>query len=378
MRGRHAVIAGLAGLLIATSTAGAQSLPGLLPGLPSTSPPGSALGCGPSTYGTGGTPRPRVVNDPLRPAQWALDELRVDDAWATGGRGGGAVVAVVDTGVDLHHPDLAGRLLPGIDLWERRPGGAPDCPGPQDQSFHGTMVAGAIAATADNGIGIAGVAPAAKVLPVRVRDTVDRTDFSQVAAGIRWAIEHGADVIAVTGGVIVPVRPAPLLQEDVDAAVAEAWRRGVVVVATAGNNRAPWCQWPASSPHMVCAAANARGGALAGYSQLPLRLDAGLALRAPGGSRAGGCDHADDIVSATPPGSVVDGCGIPGYAFDSGTTYATAHTAGVAALLASRGLDGPAIVGCLRAASRGGAVEPVTRVGTLDAALAATCAQARR
>jgi hypothetical protein len=99
-----------------------------------------AVRCTGGTYGTGGPPRAGTPDDPLFDRQWALQALRVPEAWR-GGRGGGAVVAVVDTGVDLHHPDLRDRLLAGADLWEARPGAEPDCPGPQDEQFHGTMVA---------------------------------------------------------------------------------------------------------------------------------------------------------------------------------------------------------------------------------------------
>lgn len=323
-----------------------------------------------------GNIRPRRgVEDPLLPAQWGLRQIHAQDAWRVG-RGAGATVAVVDTGVDLRHPDLVGRVVLGIDLWELRPGGRPDCSGPQDEQFHGTMVAGVIAAQVRNGIGIAGVAPRAKLMPVRVRDVVDSLDFRQVGRGIRWAADHGADVISLTGGVAVPVRPRPVIEEDIAEALDYAWARGLVVVATAGNSSLPWCQYPAAADHVVCAAANDHLGRPAGYSHLPLKLGSGLALRAPGGARTGRCDAAEDVWSTALPGApAVDACGQPGYGTDSGTTYATAHIAGVAALLAGRGLRNDEILRCLGStASNHGASDLVTGMGTVDAAAAMRCA----
>jgi subtilisin family serine protease len=328
-----------------------------------------APACSGGAYGPSGPPG----TDPLRGRQWALDVLHVDEAWR-GGRGGGVTIAVVDTGVDLGHPDLVERLVPGADLWASRPGAEPDCPGPQDEQGHGTMVAGVVAAGAGNGHGIAGVAPAARVMPVRVRDAVDSLDFSRVAPGIRWAADHGAQIISLTGGVAVPVRPDPVVQEQIAEAAAYAWSRGVVTVATAGNASLPWCQYPAASEHVVCAAASGRDGRPATYSQAPLPLGGGLAVRAPGGSRNGTC--ADDVLSTTVPGTLGGGCASAGYATDSGTTYATAHTAGIAALLAGRRLDNAAIVECLRASATG-AVTPLDGAGAIDALRAVACAQRR-
>ena len=336
---------------------------------------------GSAAYGTGGraVDRRRLPDDPLLDAQWGLVQARVPEAWAMKARGARAVVAVVDTGVDLQHPDLAGALLPGIDLWESRPGGRPDCPGPDDEQFHGTAVAGVIAARADDGTGIAGVAHQARLLPVRVRDDVSSLDFSRVGAGIRWATDHGADVISLTGGVAAPVRSDPLLEEDIAEALAYAWSKGVVTVATAGNNSLPWCQYPSSAPQVVCASATTRDGAVASYSQLPIRADGGVAVLAPGGARDGSCGA--DVVTSVPPGSRLTPCGTGGgWASDSGTTYATAHTAGIAALLVGRGLSNTEVVECLRRTSSGGGTwDPVRGYGLVNAAAAvAGCPPGRK
>lgn len=324
-----------------------------------------------AAYGTGGAAvtRKGLPNDPLLDVQWGWAQIDSAGAWRQGARGARAVVAVVDTGVDTEHPDLRKRLVPGVDLWESRPGGSADCPGPDDEQYHGTVVAGVIAAEADNRIGIAGVAPAARLMPVRVRDDVNSTDFSRVAAGIVWAADHGADVISLTGGVTVPLRPNPLVAEQIAEAVAYAWSRGVVTVATAGNNSVPWCQYPASAEHVICAAATTSDGSPAQYSQFPVRGPGGIAVRAPGGARDGTCGS--DVVSTAPPGSPLNPCGGGGYASDSGTTFAVAHTAGVAALLAGRGLSNEQIVECLRVTSSGrGAWDPVMGYGIVDAGAA--------
>lgn len=332
--------------------------------------------CGPpaGSYGTGGEAGRGYPDDPLLVKQWGLTQVQAPAAWSAGRRGQGAVVAVVDTGIDLHHPDLRAKLVPGVDLVD---GGADPC-GPQDEEYHGTVVAGVIAAETNNGIGIAGVAPEAWLMPVRVRDSVNSTDFTRVGAGIRWAVDHGARVISVTGGTILPIKPDPVVLEEIDAAADYAWAAGAVLVATAGNNSLPWCQYPASVPHVVCAAATDRMGLPPGWSQLPIHAGDGTAVRAPGGSRLGECVDVD-IWSTSLPGSSRDCPGHGGYGTDSGTTFAVAHTAGVMALLVGAGLSNDQVVECLRkTSSNGGSYDPVMGYGIVDAGAAvAQCVPSR-
>src|SRR5829696_5369066 len=110
--------------------------------------------------------------DPRRGEQWNLDMIESDAAHATA-TGAGAVIAVVDSGVQTGHPDLAGRLLAGNDLVD---GGAPE-----DGKGHGTHVSGIAAAAAGNGVGISSVAPGATILPVRVLDDAGSGDAERVA-----------------------------------------------------------------------------------------------------------------------------------------------------------------------------------------------------
>src|SRR5207247_7126716 len=113
-------------------------------------------------------------------------------AWGRGVKGAGVTIAVVDTGVDLNHPDLASHLVAGKDLVA----GKTDCPpGPQDEYGHGTHVAGIAAAVTNNGIGVAGTAPDASIMPVRVLDPSGSGDIDTIIAGIKYAADHGAKVI---------------------------------------------------------------------------------------------------------------------------------------------------------------------------------------
>src|SRR4051794_3049053 len=155
-----------------------------------------------SAYSTGApfdvtSPGAQPVNDPVFPDQWGLEQIKAPGAWARGDRGSGATIAVIDTGADLSHPDLAGNLVAGTDL---TPPADQGCPGEQDENGHGSHVAGIAAAVTNNGVGGAGTAPAAKVMPVRVLNADGEGDDATVIAGIRYAADHGAKVINMSLG----------------------------------------------------------------------------------------------------------------------------------------------------------------------------------
>lgn len=168
-------------------------------------------------------------DDPLFDRQYHLRRVRAPEAWEVR-RGGHLVVAVLDTGVYMRHPDLAGRIVPGIDLVDR--GTAP-----ADENGHGTFVAGVVAANIDNGRGGVGVAPRAKIMPVRVLDAEGRGTSDVVAEGIRYATRKGAAVINLSlADVPGQNRPATsLITTDVELAIRQASLDGVVVVCAAGN-----------------------------------------------------------------------------------------------------------------------------------------------
>lgn len=258
--------------------------------------------------------------DPLRSHQWGLDMIHADAAHALT-TGAGATVAVVDTGIDASHPDLQGRILPG---WDFVDGDST----PQDGNGHGTHVSGIIAADAGNGIGVDSVAPGAKIMPVRVLDSSGTGSDSAVAQGIDWATNHGAEVINLSLGGSVPLEGLGV-QDPVSAAVQRAVNRGVVVVAAAGNDGLPFCENDSEQGKVLCVGAVDKRGNRTFYSS----FGQGLSLVAPGGSDLPGTD--EDILSTWNDG---------GYHELAGTSQATPHVAGVAALLVSLGLRGQAVV----------------------------------
>ncbi len=265
-------------------------------------------------------PAPAASSDPLRLHQWGLDMIHADEAHAVT-TGAGAVVAVVDTGVDASHPDLRGRIGPGIDFVD---GDST----PQDGNGHGTHVSGIIAADANNGIGVDSVAPGAEIMPVRVLDASGSGSDSDVAKGIDWAVDHGASVINLSLGGTVPTSGLGI-QDDISAAVQRAVGRGVVVVAAAGNDGLPFCENDSEQGKVLCVGAVDKRGSRTFYSS----FGAGLSLVAPGGSAMPGTD--EDVLSTWPGG---------GYQELAGTSQATPHVSGVAALLVSLGVRGQAAV----------------------------------
>lgn len=303
--------------------------------------------------------------DPYRPRQWSLDRIEIEEAWKTN-TGEGTVVAVVDSGVDLTHPDLAANLLPAGDADFVEPKG--ECPegskprcvqdGPLDEYGHGTHVAGIIAAVRNNGIGVAGVAPDAKLLPVRVLDEAgDGT--GDIAAGVRYAADNGADVINMSlgypsgeGEVAGELGQLDELREALD----YAWEKGALVVVAAGNDTAPLCAEPASGHNVLCVGATDRRDLLSFYSN----FDAGSLDRylvAPGGdglaafsfgpSSPTASTCSGDVLSTYLRSATTWCANEPGYEASSGTSMAAPHVSGVAALLASEGLTNRQISDCL-------------------------------
>jgi subtilisin family serine protease len=284
------------------------------------------------------------ASDPLRPQQWGLDVIHADAAHATS-TGSGAVVAVVDTGVLASHEDLEGRLVPGHDFVQNDDT-------PQDENGHGTHVTGIVAADAGNGKGIEGVAPGASVMPIRVLDKNGEGTTENVAKGIDYAVAHHADVINLSlGGDAVS---SLIGGDDVfTKAVQNALDKGVVVIAAAGNDTAPFCEQPAVSGPLLCVGAIDRREMRSFYSSSG-------DLVAPGGSATlGGSD--EDILSTFNDGK---------YEALAGTSQATPHVSGVAALLVSLGLHGKAVTDRILATARDAGVpgpDDVYGAGILDA-----------
>jgi serine protease len=251
-------------------------------------------------------------NDPMFDAQWNFRIVGAAQGWRMGG-GRGVTVAVVDTGV-TKVADLEGTtVLPGVSFTGGSPDGA-------DGNGHGTHVAGTIAQTTNNALGVAGLAPNAKILPVKVLTDFGIGRSEWIAAGIDEAVDRGADVINLSLG-----GPTSAVMQN---AVKKAVDAGVIVVAAAGNASREGVGCPANTPGAIAVSATGPDDALAFYSSWGKEV----AISAPGGDKrkAGGGILQDTI----------DG---KGHAFKEfqGTSMATPHVAGAAAVLLAAGAGGP-------------------------------------
>lgn len=234
--------------------------------------------------------------DTVREDQWQLSELRATHAWRYS-TGASVTVAVVDSGVDASHPDLAGQVLPGIDLVA----GGGD--GRTDPVGHGTTVAGLIAGRNDDRDGVMGLAPHAKILPVRVLDADNRYDDALIVAkGVRWAVDNGAKVINLSLG---GSGNSPALAAAIDYAFA----RDVVVIACTGNVApdAPTEVWyPAREPGVIAVTGLERdteglwSGSITGSATVLAAPANDLIGARPGGTwKVQGTSFAAPLVSAT-------------------------------------------------------------------------------
>ncbi|NEY36791.1 type VII secretion-associated serine protease mycosin [Streptomyces sp. PRKS01-65] len=252
--------------------------------------------------------------DGIRAKQWALDALHTQEIWRTT-KGAGVTVAVLDTGVEADHPDLAGNVLPGKDMV-----GFGAREGDRAWARHGTAMAGIIAGHGHGpgrADGVMGVAPEAKILPVRViledsdpsRAKARKTRGNALAEGIRWAADHGADVINLSlGDDSASAHP----EAAEDEAIQYALSKGVVVVASAGNGgeKGDRISYPAAYPGVIAATAVDRYGTRAAFSTRRWYAT----VSAPG----------VDIVIADPDHRYYEGWG---------TSAAAAFVSGAAALL---------------------------------------------
>jgi type VII secretion-associated serine protease mycosin len=265
-------------------------------------------------------PTGNYTSDTYSRIQWALNPWKTTftKAWRIR-TGAGIVVAVIDTGVDAGHPDLAGQVLPGHQFLNGSTYGAPMSPA-TDSCGHGTHVAGTIAALANNRVGVAGVAPGVKILPVKVLNCSGYS--SDVANGITWATKHGARVINLSLG-------GPSRDSSLEAAINYARSRKVVVVAAAGNNHGPrtTCgrpgtnarSYPAASPGVIAVGAVDERLSRACFSNTGTYVD----VVAPGYN-----------VVSTYPLALAQGS-VP-YRYMSGTSMAAPHVAAAAAIVLSR------------------------------------------
>lgn len=286
--------------------------------------------------------------DPLVKYQWHLAAIQIPAAWSVS-RGAGVTVAVLDTGVAYEDrgpwrraPDLGGaRFVAGRDFVDGD-ANPDDLPPRSGRRSHGTQIATIIAATAGNGIGGAGVAPDAAIMPIRVLDPDLAGSARTIARGLRYAADHGADVANLS----IAGRSASKVLE---AAIEYASAKGVTIVAAAGNDGRGAVSWPAAYPAVIAVGAVDRGRRRAYYSNYGRRLD----LVAPGGAGVNadtGSGPSDGVPSQTLKGGRAEFC----FCFMASTSAAAAQVSGVAALLVGSGrATRPAdVAAALRAGAR--------------------------
>jgi cell wall-associated protease len=300
--------------------------------------------------------------DPLYAYQWGMQPSATVagsgnwlPAYESGATGAGVTVAVVDTGV------TGGNELPNVVAgWNVLANNAYAA----DDNGHGTHVAGTIAQATNNGVGPAGVASGARILPVKVLDANGDGADTAIITGINWAVAHGADVINLSLG--------GTGDGGTCAAVANAVASGVAVVAASGNAGGP-VSYPAACPGAIAVGATTLGGSIASYSNRGPQL----AVVAPGG------DNTVDTNRDGYPDGILQWSvfgGSPGYYFESGTSMASPFVAGVAALILEqwRGAAPSDVRGVLTATARDRGVagrDDIYGAGIVDAAAAVSRAR---
>jgi thermitase len=239
-----------------------------------------------------------TTNDPYftNGSQWYLSKMQVPSAWDFSTGAPSVVVAVLDTGVRASHPDLSGKVLAGRDF-------ADNDSDPTDENGHGTAVAGLIGAVSGNGTGMASVAWKTSILPVRVLGRDGSGSHSDIADGIVWATDQGADVINLSLG---GTGSSSTLQN----AINYAWSKGVVIVAAAGNSGDSVPSYPGACTNVVAVSATNSSDARTSWSNYGSYVD----IAAPG----------ENILTLS---------GSSGYEAMDGTSFSSPLTAGVVALM---------------------------------------------
>jgi len=273
-----------------------------------------------------------ATDDTYFSRQWALTQIGAPQAW-TRSTGAGISIGIVDTGVDLGHPDLAGKVVRAADCI-----GKPcTAGGGQDTHGHGTIVAGIAAAVTSNGKGVAGVAPDARLVVAKVLNSAGEGRVEDINAGIRWVVDNGARVVNLSVGdpnfLVSSVLGTPLR-----AGIEYAWSKGAVPVLASGNYATGIGDLGTENYGNVNAlvvGATDRAGNVPSYSSSVGNAKWGLA--APGGGGGGGADS--NVISTFPLAS-----GGSGYASAAGTSMAAPQVAGAVALLLAQGMSPSAAV----------------------------------
>lgn len=242
-----------------------------------------------------------VPNDSYYYYQYGLRRISAPSAWDNeNGTSNSITVAVIDTGVDLNHPELSSKIVQGYDFVNGDSSA-------QDDHGHGTHVAGIIAASTNNSTGVAGVSWGAKIMPIKVLDSYGMGSDFDVARGIEYAADNGAKVINMSLG-------GSGYSSSLESATTYAYNRGVTIFAAAGNDGDSSINYPAGNSHVIGVAATDENDKRAWFSNYNSTVD----ISAPG----------VDVLSTYYDGRHT-------YAFMSGTSMATPYAAGAAAVLLS-------------------------------------------
>jgi thermitase len=262
-----------------------------------------------------------VPNDPSFGKQWAHTIMQSPAAWDITTGKANVTIAILDTGIDETHPDLASKIVPGYDFVDNDSN-------PHDENGHGTHCAGIAAAVTNNGVGVAGMNWRARIMPIRVLDEEGYGYTDIVAEGIFWAYPHGAKVINLS---LVVVEGSLSLRDAVNAAHAA----GSLVVASMGNhdtNQPVYPAYPAAYHNVLAVAATGPDDLRADYSNYGSHCD----VAAPGGNRAPPYHDPRGIYSTMPTYPVymtTHDYYYMNYDYMAGTSQAAPYVAGLAALL---------------------------------------------
>ena len=310
-------------------------------------------------------------NDPLFSQQWGLAQIGAPSAWATS-TGAGVKVGIVDTGVDLNHEDLAGQILMTANCVGANADPSRCTGSGQDDNGHGTHVAGIIAAVKDNGKGIAGVAPGAKLIVAKALDANGAGADADVQAGIMWVVDHGAQVVNLSlgdGSSLPLLGGSGGISAPMTAGIEYAWSHRAIPVLAAGNNGGGLLgggllggvlgggNASFGSLHAIIAGATGPSGAMAAYSSA-LTAD-NWAIAAPGGANDG--TAADDVMSTWWASGKANQ-----YLAIAGTSMATPHVAGAVADVLATGLGQQAAVDRILTSADTGVACGASCAGLLD------------
>lgn len=270
-------------------------------------------------------------NDPLAVRQWYLNRIHAFEAWPQLPSLLSVRVAVIDSGIDADHPELERQIVGGASFvassWQT------------DTNGHGTFVAGEIAASLNNAQGIAGIAFPAELLVAKVVRSDGTISPDAEARAIRWAVDHGAQVINLSfGGVRDPFDSSRDTYSPLEAAAVQyAVSKDVLVVAAVGNaDSAPEQPWgyagyPAALPHVLGVSAVARDGSVPSFSNRDVLYND---IAAPGEDIFSTLPRA--LTSTTRPGCILQGysdCGPPEFRRGDGTSFSAPQVSAAAALL---------------------------------------------